>query len=88
MFKSLKVFNVGATNLGKTHLVEHRIETIGNPMKQYAHREIHKDCDIVRAKVKKMLEIEMARPSNSPWASPIILITNKDMTTRFCVDYI
>lgn len=34
-----------------------------------------------------MLKARVIRPSTSPWASPIVLVTKKDRGVRFCVDY-
>jgi len=34
-----------------------------------------------------MLSKNLISLSHSPWASPIVLVTKKDGTTRFCVDY-
>ncbi len=34
-----------------------------------------------------MLNAGVVRRSNSPWASPIVLVEKKDGGVRFCVDY-
>jgi len=37
--------------------------------------------------VDDMLDINIIRPSNSSWLSPIVLVKKKDNSTRFCVDF-
>jgi hypothetical protein len=41
----------------------------------------------VDKQVKGMLNNEVITPSSSPWSSPVVLVTKKDGTIRFCVDY-
>ena len=43
--------------------------------------------ELADREVDKMLEKGFILPSDSPWASPIVLVTEKDGSTRFCIDY-
>ena len=37
--------------------------------------------------VQQMLSSNVVRPSNSPWASPVVMVRKKDGSLRFCVDF-
>ena len=39
------------------------------------------------AQVQQMLSSSVIRPSNSPWASPVVMVKKKDSSLRFCVDF-
>ena len=42
--------------------------------------------DEVKTHLQEMLDLGAIRPSNSPWASAIVLVRKKDGRLRFCID--
>ena len=82
------VFASPSGELGHTAIVQHTIDTGGShPIKQSPRRLPQVQRDIADKEVEKMLEKGFIEPSDSPWASPIVLVTKKDGSTRFCIDY-
>lgn len=80
-------FSKMGDKLGCTDLVELTIRTNSPPIKQRYYPispALQKD---VNAELEKMLADDIVEPSNSPWASPIVMIKKPDGRWRFCVDY-
>ena len=82
------VFARDGDDLGRSKVVQHRIDTgSSSPIKQAPRRvPLHKKR-VVQEEVDKMLRKGVIEPCDGPWASPIVLVTKKDGTTRFCVDF-
>ncbi len=71
-----------------TSIVEHAIDTGSHPpIKQRSYRTSHQVQQKIREEVNEMLNNGIIRPSNSPWASPVVLVLKKDGNVRFCTDY-
>ena len=88
LFKEFQdVFSQGDDDLGNTPLLEHGIKTHGPPLRQPYRRQnpaVHRE---EMTQVQQMLSSNVIRPSNSPWASPVVMVRKKDDSLRFCVDF-
>ena len=80
-------FSQGDDDLGNTPLLEHEIETHGPPLCQPYRRQNPAVRREEMTQVQQMLSSNVIRPSNSPWASPVVLVRKKDGSLRFCVDF-
>ena len=68
-------------------MLEHAIETHGPPLRQPYRRQNPAVRREEMAQVQQMLSSNVIRPSNSPWASPMVMVRKKDGSLRFCVDF-
>jgi hypothetical protein len=73
---------------GTTNRITHRINTGDEfPISLQPYRNSMKENEYIREEVNEMVKKGTVRPSQSPWAAPVILVKKKDGTMRFCVDY-
>ncbi|KAJ1085659.1 hypothetical protein NDU88_005787 [Pleurodeles waltl] len=78
---------------GQTHLCTHDVDTGDSmPVKNKIFRQSDHVKESIKVEVHKMLELGVIERSDSPWASPVVLVPKphtkdgkKEM--RFCVDY-
>ena len=81
------VFALHPLELGRTALVKHNIKIMDpKPFKERYHRIPPHQFEEVRKHLKEMEEIGAIHRSNSPWASPAVLVKKKDGSLHFCID--
>ena len=82
------VFAMDDFELGATSVTHHSINTGDHlPIRQPPRRVPFLLRKKIEELVDEMEEKGVIQPSKSPWASPVVLVTKKDGSTRFCIDY-
>jgi len=81
-------FSQGEFDLGRANGVTHKIDTgDSRPIKQPLRRHPFLHNEEIDRQVHEMLKQDVIEPSNSPWASNVVVVKKKDNSLRFCVDY-
>lgn len=76
------------TTLGETSCVELNIElTTNKPVYQRPYRTSESEKQIIRQMIDELLDAGIVRESNSPYASPVLLVDKPNGQKRLCVDY-
>ncbi|KRZ49618.1 Dolichyl pyrophosphate Glc1Man9GlcNAc2 alpha-1,3-glucosyltransferase [Trichinella nativa] len=79
--------NIFRTTPGLTSVIEHRIWTVGSPVR-VPPRLIPEDLpDVIEKQLQEMLKQGIIQPSNSPWMAPAVYTPKKSGEVRICVDY-
>ena len=73
---------------GHTTLIEHTVElTSTDPICCKAYPVPHSMQETIRSELDAMLNLGVIEKSESPYASPVVIVKKPDGSNRFCVDY-
>ena len=71
-----------------THLAQHEIHlTTSDPIRNKPYQIPFALRNSVREEVKKMIEMDIIEPSESPYASSIVVAKKSDGSNRICTDF-
>ena len=82
------IFARNANDIGKAKNIKHHIDT-GNedPVVQKPRRQAKAHTEEIKKQVEKLHKAGIIRPSESDWASNVVMAKKKDGTWRMCIDY-
>jgi hypothetical protein len=78
----------GLASLTQTDVCEHEIRlNQDKPFKQVVRRVPFAMREEFKAIIDEMIQFELIRPSESPYASPTVIVRKRDGSMRVCVDF-
>ena len=88
LLENADLFSKSPDDLEHTDMIQHKIDTgDAAPIRQPPRRMPLAQKEEADQAVQDMNSQGFIEPSESPWASPIVLVCKKDGSLRFCVDY-
>jgi len=87
LYNNRDLFATDLSDLPSTHMVTHTIDTgDAAPIRQHAYRHSREARKIIDEEVTKLLKADIIEESNSPLASPVVLVKKKGGGHQLCVD--
>ena len=75
-------------DVGRTDIIQHRIELEGEKPKRCAVRPLKPAMrDILEKELNDLKEKDFIQESFSEYASPVVMVKKKDGSIRFCIDF-
>ena len=82
------VFSKHEYDVGRTDAIKHEIKLRPGPIIRERPRPIPaRDYEDARRHIQSLLDAKIIKPSNSPYASPIVLVRKKNGKLRLTIDY-
>ena len=82
------VFAKNKLDIGRATGIKHHIDTADErPVHQRPRRQAQTHKEDIRKTIKDLADGGIIRPSESEWASNVVMARKKDGTWRMCVDY-
>ena len=88
LLKHSNAISLHENDMRRTNIVKHHINT-GNalPVRQPLRRIPQSQAKAIDEQLEGMLRQNLIKPSQSSFASNVVLVKKNDNTYRFCVDY-
>ena len=85
----VKEFECVFTDLpGTTNLTEHRIRlTADIPVRCKPYFVPYSVRKSLQEGIQRMIDMDVIRPSESPYSSPVVVVRKRDETNRICIEY-
>ena len=83
----IDTFSATDLDLGRTEVTKHPMKLQDYiPFKDKARRVPPQMYNEMRQHLSQMLDLDVIRPSNSPWTSNVVLVRKPNGEQRFCID--
>lgn len=89
MFRNyMPVLSRGDLDIGLTSYISHHIETgDADPIRKAPYRRSFAERKVMKDICNDLATNDIIEETDSPWASPVVLVRKRDGTWRFCVDW-